>query len=171
MDIKTLFGLPAHPLLVHIPIVLIPLVAIGGIAIAVSPRMRERFGILTLVLAVVAFIGTWLASQSGEALTDSVRRSAALHQHIDLAGKMKYLALLLLAAVFGILLFDRLTKQGRKFPAATNAVAIVLMIVIAVGSTGWLVAIGHNGAQATWQNVHVKSGGGDQGLPAPSRGR
>ncbi len=171
MDFKTLFGLPAHPLLVHIPIVLIPLVAVLGIAIAVSPRMREKFGILTLVLAFVAFIGTFLASQSGEALTDSVRRSAALHQHIDLAGKMKYLALLLLAAVFGIMLYDRLTKQGRKFPAGTNALAIVLMVVIAVGSTGWLVAVGHNGAQATWQNVHVKSGGGDQGLSAPSRGR
>ncbi len=172
MDFKTLFGLPAHPLLVHIPIVLLPLVAIGGIAIAVSPNMRKRFGVLTLVLAVVAFVGTWFAAGSGEALVDSVRNSTALREHVDLADKMRPLALLLLAAVFGILLLDRLIARGWTFPKWINGLAIVLMVVIAVGTTGWLIAVGHNGAQATWQNVNVKSeSGGDRGMSVTTPGR
>ena len=49
MEITTLFGLPAHPLLVHIPIVLLPLVGIGAIAIACLRQARQRFGTAVLV--------------------------------------------------------------------------------------------------------------------------
>lgn len=30
MEISKLFGLPAHPLIVHLPVVLLPIAAIGG---------------------------------------------------------------------------------------------------------------------------------------------
>ena len=36
--ISKLFGLPAHPLFVHVPVVLIPLVGLGAIAMACSAR-------------------------------------------------------------------------------------------------------------------------------------
>ena len=47
--ISKLFGLPAHPLFVHVPVVLIPLVGIGAIAMAFSARVRDRYGWLVLV--------------------------------------------------------------------------------------------------------------------------
>ena len=37
-------GLPAHPLLVHGPIVLIPLVALSGIAMIIRPVWRITLG-------------------------------------------------------------------------------------------------------------------------------
>ena len=110
MEITTLFGLPAHPLLVHIPIVLLPLVGIGAIAIAVSPKARRRFGTVVLALAGVAFIGTVLAAGSGEGLVESVDSSAALRKHVDLAEAMRPLAFVLLLAVGGLVIIDQLTR-------------------------------------------------------------
>jgi uncharacterized membrane protein len=170
VEIRTLFGLPAHPLLVHVPIVLLPLVGIGAIAIAVSARARERFGLLTLVLAGMAFLGTLLAAGSGETLVDSVQSSAALREHVDLAGTMRPLALLLLVAVGAVVFLDRRHRSGTPAPRGASLAAAVLAIALAVGTNGWLVAVGHNGAEATWQNVHLDGGGGDQGPSTTSGG-
>lgn len=63
MDIKTLFGLPAHALLAHIPIVLIPLAAIGALGLWQGPR-RRRFEIATAAILVVAGIFTQLDNNS-----------------------------------------------------------------------------------------------------------
>jgi hypothetical protein len=44
MKITNVFGLPAHPLLVHAVVVLVPLVAIGAIAAVLWPSLRTRIG-------------------------------------------------------------------------------------------------------------------------------
>ncbi len=173
MEITTLFGLPAHPLLVHIPIVLLPLVGVGAIAIALSSRARQRFGTAVLVLAGVAFIGTLLAAGSGESLVESVNSSAALRKHVDLAEAMRPLAFVLLLAIGGIVLVDQLKRQGkpmpRWMPRWTGTALGATTIVLAVVTTGWLVAVGHNGAAATWGKTRVESGH-DQGLSTSSAG-
>ena len=51
MDIETIFGLPAHPLLVHIPVVLIPLCAAGAVWIVVWPSWRPRIGWIVVALS------------------------------------------------------------------------------------------------------------------------
>src|SRR5438128_6361088 len=157
MEIAKLFGLPAHPLLVHVPIVLIPLVGIGAVAIAVSPRARARIGWIVVGLAGVALVGVQLAMGSGEALEDSVRRSEALSTHVSLAESMRPLALLLLAAVVGLMLADRFVRSPRRGQIlAATAVAVVLSAAI---SNVWIVRLGHNGAKATWERVNVRSEG------------
>lgn len=173
MEITTLFGLPAHPLLVHIPIVLLPLVGIGAIAIAVSANARRRFGTAVLALAGVAFIGTLLAAGSGESLVESVDSSAALRKHVDLARAMRPLAFVLLLAIGGIVLLDQLRRRAKPtpqwMPRWTGTALGAVTIVLAVVTTGWLVAVGHNGAAATWSHTRVKSGS-DQGLSTSRAG-
>ena len=44
MEFGNLFGLPAHPLLVRIPVALIPLCAVGAIVIVLSASWRQRIG-------------------------------------------------------------------------------------------------------------------------------
>ena len=68
-----LFGLPAHPLLVHVPVVMVPLAALGAIAIVVRPRWRRSAGPIVLALAFVGGLGTQLAMMSGEDLQGAVR--------------------------------------------------------------------------------------------------
>ncbi len=161
MEITTLFGLPAHPLLVHIPIVLLPLVGVGAIVIAVSPRARRRFGTAVLALAGVAFIGTLLAAGSGESLVESVDSSAALRKHVDLAEAMRPLAFVLLLAIGGVVVVDHLTRRGKPLPRWTGTALGVATIALAVVTTGWLVAVGHNGAEATWGKTRVESEQGE----------
>jgi hypothetical protein len=60
VEINTIFGLPAHPLLVHIPVALIPLCAIGAVVIAISPRWRQRIGWVVVVLAGVTVVASQL---------------------------------------------------------------------------------------------------------------
>jgi uncharacterized membrane protein len=158
------FGLPAHPLFVHVPVVLIPLVAIGAIAMACSARVRERFGWLVLAFAVVAGVSTQLAIDSGQALRRHVPRSAALDRHVHIAESIRPLILLLFLVALAVMLADRRARgswpfAGRepKRPGRLGAAAlIVVTIVVGVGTTVRLFQIGDSGAKATWQRVHLE---------------
>jgi uncharacterized membrane protein len=161
MDIKTIFGLPAHPLLVHIPIVLLPLVGVGAIAMAVSAEARRRFGEVVLGLAAVAFVFTQLAASSGEALQRDVQRSSALHQHVQMAGTLRVLSFVLLAVVAAQVVLDRYRRRGKPVHRAVPMMTAALAVVVSLGTTGWLIAVGHNGAKAAWQNVNVTGGAGE----------
>ena len=53
--LDTVLGLPLHPLVVHAVVVLLPLVALGVMALAVVPRWRARLALPLLGLLVVGF--------------------------------------------------------------------------------------------------------------------
>ena len=86
---------------------------------------------------------------------------------------MRPLAFVLLLAIGGIVLIDQLKRRGkpmpRWMPRWTGAALGATTIVLAVVTTGWLVAVGHNGAAATWSHTHVESGH-DQGLSTSRAG-
>ena len=54
-----IFGLPAHPLLVHAAVVLVPLAALGTIAAAAIPRHRKILAPIMLGLSVVALFSVF----------------------------------------------------------------------------------------------------------------
>ena len=163
IDISKLFGLPAHPLLVHTPVVLIPLVGIG--AIASSARVRERFGWLVLAIAIVAGISVQLAIGSGQALRHSVPRSAALTRHTHIAESLRPLILLLFLVALGVMFLDRRARGSWPFsgpgsaPIGTIARSglIALTVVVTIATNVRLFQIGDSGAKATWQRVHLRA--------------
>lgn len=182
MEISKLFGLPAHPLLVHVPVVLVPLVGLGAIAMAVSAKVRDRIGWLVFALAAVALVGVQLAIGSGQALQDSVPRSHALSVHVQTAESLRPLVLLLVVVVGALMARDRRTRRRASTgttpaPAPTRRLVSVGLgiaaVVVAVGANVRLAQIGHNGAAATWQRVQIRPGGGDESLgakaPAPAK--
>ena len=57
MEIDKLFGLPAHPLLVHVPVVLVPLAALMAIAFAIRPAWLDRFGWWLVAVSGVGAVG------------------------------------------------------------------------------------------------------------------
>ena len=167
MRIAKLFGLPAHPLFVHIPVVLIPLAGLGAIAMAVSAWVRDRFGWLVLGVAVVAGISTQFAIDSGQALRHSVPNSSALRHHTSIAGSIRPLILLLFLVALAVMLIDRRSRGAWPFahrgPAKSPGVAVqvvlaLLTVVVALGTTVRLVQIGDSGAKATWQRVQIQTG-------------
>lgn len=81
MEIKTLFGLPAHPLVVHAAVVLLPLAAILTIVVAVWPKARRPYGAVAVGMALVSTIAVALASGSGEQLEEQVKETALVRAH------------------------------------------------------------------------------------------
>src|SRR5690349_1671156 len=61
------FGLPAHPLLVHVPVVLVPIAALAALALAARPDWLLRFGLALGILSVLTTAATILAVGAGQA--------------------------------------------------------------------------------------------------------
>jgi uncharacterized membrane protein len=66
-------GLPAHPLFVHVPVVLIPTTVVVAVVFMFKQEWLSRYGIALAVVSVVAMSSIFLTMQAGAALR------AALH--------------------------------------------------------------------------------------------
>ena len=64
------FGLPVHPLAVHLPVVLVPLLAAVTLAYVLIPRVRRQTGWLLAGLSVVTPLAAFGAYLSGENLAE-----------------------------------------------------------------------------------------------------
>ena len=143
----TVFGLPLHPLAVHAAVVLVPLAALGALAMALSPRLSRRYGGLVVVTGVAAFIASFVAKEAGEALALRVGQPG---QHAQLGDVVPLLALLLALGIAGFWLVDRGIPGNRSRPWWLRLAAVAL-IVIAMLATVWAVRAGHTGAELVWQ--------------------
>jgi len=173
VELEKIFGLPAHPLLVHAPVILIPLCAIGAIWIAVSPTWRHRIGWIVVVLAGGAVGASQLAAGSGEALQDAMDKDTALvERHAELGETFVWFAFAFFLAVLALMVWD--TMQRRKASAAgeepdlrglgrsgTAIVLGILVVVTALGATFRVYQVGHSGAESVWeQDASLFDGGG-----------
>ena len=74
-----ILGLPLHPLILHVPVVLVPLVALGGIVISLLRWARERYASLVMVGAFGAAVSTFITQVAGQNLYNSLpQRTAAV---------------------------------------------------------------------------------------------
>lgn len=178
MDFTSLFGLPAHPLVVHVSVVLVPLAFIGALGLFWAP-WRRRFGWATVILLGVAGVFTQLAVSSGQGLQEHVRESRALENHIGMGEALRPWLLLFFLAVIAFLLLDRRARNqattrdaaARQDPAGPFIRGPVLIgtfvVVVLLGamSVYWVQAIGHSGAKATWERTQqrIDRGGGESG--------
>jgi hypothetical protein len=78
-------GLPAHVLLIHAVVVLVPLAALMLVASAVWPAARARLGVLTPIVALIALVLVPVTTHAGEYLEDHLGFSNALiRRHAEL---------------------------------------------------------------------------------------
>lgn len=165
MELDTLAGLPAHPLLVHVPVVMLPLAAIGAVLIALRQSWLERFGWWVVGFAGVGFIGAVLAAGSGEALEERVNETAALEEHAEMgetARLMAFIFFLVVAAVVGYRWWMARKQQGRRPGQVVAIVSSVLLIATAVGATATVATAGHQGAELTWGDLEGSGESGDR---------
>lgn len=147
----TVFGLPAHALLVHAVVVLAPLTAALEILCALWPAARRR--LIWLVLAFAAGVmvlvpltvsaGEWLYNQSSE-------HSPMVEVHEERAQWAIYFALgLLIVAIVQAVQHVRESRSEKPNRVVSIAVA-VLAVVVGVWATVGIVFVGDSGAQAVW---------------------
>ena len=162
MDINSLFGLPAHPILVHAAVVLVPLAAIALVLVAFVPKWRAKYATLTAIFATLAAGSVALAQSSGEALQESVENTvkdqALLRAHTQMGEDLlPWAAGMFVVAVF-IMVAEIMRRRDKplKLPErATNITVMVLAAIVSVGSMYMVIKIGHSGAKSTWSSVNT----------------
>jgi uncharacterized membrane protein len=178
----TISGIPAHPLFVHIPAVLLPLAAIGAVILVIKASWNERYKWAVLVITGLGALGAILAAGAGESLEEALpaNERASIHEHAEMGDTAKALALLFFLGVLAWVIVPWFLN--RKAAAQTNAaqtnavgadvpatrtggpswlkpVLAVIMLGTAAASVVTVIDAGHSGAKHVWQEEG--SGGGD----------
>ena len=160
-------GLPIHPLVVHAVVVLVPLAALGTIAIAVRPAWRAKYGVPVVVTAVLGAILCPVATSSGEALEKHVGSPG---DHAEMGDQLVWFVIALALMALGLVLLDRRRSRtpdpnaSSSAPASTTALRVVatLAVVAALATSVQVYRVGDSGARAAWgDQVASSSTGGD----------
>jgi mono/diheme cytochrome c family protein len=146
---ETIFDLPAHPLIVHFPVVAIPALALLGLVMSVRPRFRTNYALPILVLGVVTVVATFVAAKSGEELAESIGvTDDFIDPHRDLGNMLRFFVLGLVASIAAMVAVNKRSTATGRDPGAVAAAVVV--VVFASLSIVWTIRTGHEGAKAVW---------------------
>ena len=164
IKITTIYsGLPAHPLFVHLPVVLIPVTTIAAIVCMAKPEWLRRYGIALSVVSIVTMSSVFLTMQAGDALrsTLDLRGEAAtlISEHSQASHILAIVYTLFTAVLIvsfaalrisggrptGFGLVDRLLEPPAVF-AALRATVVILALIAAF----FTYRTGDLGAKAVW---------------------
>lgn len=190
IKINTIYsGLPAHPLFLHVPVILIPGVGIAALALAARPSWWVRHGVWVTLVAVVALGALNLTMGAGKALRNDLGIPIAgfggasgvggdgllIARHEHAADLLRIFTILFTAVlivslalfrrddgspVTGIALVDGLVARLRALPAVL-VLARVAAAVLAVLCLYFVFHTGDLGAKAAWQGrIHTGGFGG-----------
>jgi hypothetical protein len=156
--------LPAHPLFVHVPVVLIPTTVVIAIVFMVKRAWLGRYGIALAVTSIVAMSSIFLTMQSGAALRGklNLRGHAAKliseHSHAAHILAIVYVAFTAILIVTfaaqrvsdgmptGLRIVDDLLSPG----AVVRGLRI-LLVVLSIGVGYMVFRTGDLGAKAVWE--------------------
>jgi uncharacterized membrane protein len=142
-------GIPVHPLVVHASVVLIPLTALGLIAMAIWPRFSARHGWLVVASGVVASLSSFAAKESGEVLEGRVGEPG--YDHAELGDVMPIFAAVLLIVVVVLWLIDRRAPaEGPTRRRGLRIAVAVVGVVVALANLFWVYRVGDSGAKSVW---------------------
>ncbi len=163
---EELWGIPAHPLFVHIPVVAIPLLAAAAWLVAARADWRQRYSLPLLAGALVTMVATILAAESGEPLKEALQPGIGtrIDRHQQLGEQTTVFTILFFVGVTGTAVGDWLVRQqGRGEPAggsrqlsAVRALAVGAAVLGTLAAV-WVIRTGHEGARVTWTGIEFGS--------------
>ena len=147
--LDTISGIPSHPLFVHAPVVLIPLVGLTALALAFRPDWRTKLGWWPAVAAGVCLAATLLAVGSGNAFDERLDGLVNTERHESLA----LTTLALVAVFFGATVAQRLLRDSDGRLRRVEQAVTLLVVVSAGMAVWWTFLTGEEGARITWSGV------------------
>lgn len=158
---ESVLGLPAHPLMVHAAVVLVPLFALSAIGYAVVPPLRARLRWVVVALAVGAPGAAFFAEESGEAFRARLvaKNMTSAEMLSELAGHEAYgnrmLQLSIALAVVALALAYLLSGSPERDRAfARLAVVQIVFAIVTVGlalvTLFYAYRTGDSGARIVW---------------------
>ncbi|MGJ6981560.1 DUF2231 domain-containing protein [Aestuariimicrobium soli] len=140
-------GLPLHPLVVHLAVVLVPLAALGALLVVWRRGWRDRYGWLATLVAIGGAAGALAARFTGPALADEtgIGASPRFASHEQWGLWAPWPALVLAVTLVVLLWADRSSSRSGlglacRVVAAVAAVVSLVLVVLA----------GHSGATLVW---------------------
>lgn len=156
-------GLPAHPLFVHVPVILIPTTIVAAVILMARPEWFARYGIALALVSIAAMSAVFLTMQAGGALQDALHlHGEAAHLISEHSQAANILAIVYVAftAVLIVAFAAQRISGGRPTglaladrPLSSPAVFTglrVLLIVLAVAAGFMTFRTGDLGAKAVW---------------------
>lgn len=174
---EEVLGIPAHPLIVHAAVVLVPLQILAAFTYALVPIARRHIAWLVVSLAVVAPATAFVAKLSGDALRERlIRRGLAtpflpkIDEHSSFASNTLYSSLVLsvLMILLVIVQVSRSRMPSEPGPDASDdaadggnggrgrgfmvaAVFFTVAVIAMGGAAGYYIfKTGDSGAHMVW---------------------
>jgi hypothetical protein len=173
-------GLPAHPLFVHVPVILIPATVVTAVIFMAKPEWFSRYGIALALVSIAAMSSIFLTMQAGAALRAALHlqgeAAQLISQHSHAAHILAVIYVVFTATLIvtfaarrisggmptGLAIVDR--------PLAPTAVfnsLRVLLAVLAIAAGYMTFRTGDLGAKAVWQGrIQAAQAQGPGGPPA-----
>lgn len=174
-------GLPAHPLFLHVPVILIPVVVIGALVFGARPQWLTRYGVALAVLSVVALAALFLTMGSGSALRTALHLnrggfgdSALVARHAHAADILRLLTIAFTGVLLVTVLAHRVAggmptghsgADGLLSRSGVRGALRVVLAVLALACGYFVFHTGDLGAKAVWQSRLHRGAGGPGGFP------
>lgn len=170
----SIFDLPTHVLVLHFPVVMIPLVCTAAAALALRPSWRRRYGWVLVGLAFIVLVATLITVSSGEAYAEASKKEnqPLVKSHADLAKTLRLFVVGFFVSVAALVGHGwwsdrqraaeradqpgttgatRLSTQARGVGAALIAATLAFSVL----STVWVIRTGHQGAKSAYELVDL----------------
>jgi hypothetical protein len=153
----TVNGLPAHILLVHAIVVLLPLSALLLVLTAFWPATRARLAAPNAILSVLVVVLVPITTSAGEWLERRIPQSTLLHDHTELGDSAIFYAIPIAVLALIVWWRDREARatSGRRAwlaPLSTPVTGVIAVLALVLGAAGvyGIYRIGDSGSKAAW---------------------
>lgn len=167
LGIDTVLGLPLHALIVHFAVILVPLAALALIGTCWNSRWRKRYALGIAVIAIVGAGAAFVAAESGESLSHSIKLAAAssgqeaqasrrdgelLGEHPEEGQRAEVVAVIFASTAGALFVFD---EWGARFHASGAMVSAVYAGASIAGVLAIMTMLlaGHSGAALVWKDL------------------
>ncbi len=156
-------GLPAHPLFVHVPVILIPVTVIAAVVFVFRQDWFLRYGVALSVVSIIAMSSVFLTMQAGAALRRALNlqgpAASLISQHSHAAHILAIIYVVFTATLIitfasqristgmptGLGFLDRLLSLG-----SINTALRIALVVLSIGAGYMVFRTGDLGAKAVW---------------------
>jgi hypothetical protein len=157
-------GLPAHPLFVHVPVILIPTTVLAAVVFVFKREWLARYGIALAVVSIVAMSSIFLTMQAGAALRGELnlqgQAAKLISEHSQAAHILAIIYVVFTATLIVTFAAQRISAgmpTGLAFVDELLSARWVLgglrvaLVVLSIGAGYMCFRTGDLGAKAVWQ--------------------
>jgi hypothetical protein len=172
-------GLPAHPLFVHVPVILIPATVVAALVFVFRRDWLSRYGIALALVSIAAMSSIFVTMQAGAALRGELHLQGTvaklISEHSQAAHILAIVYVVFTATLIvtfaaqrissgmptGLDIVDRLLS-----PRSVSRSLGALLVVLCLGAGYMVFRTGDLGAKAVWQGrIRAAQGAAGFGLP------